>query len=100
MYETACMGRIQGARDLGENACRVPWVQTAPLQTIFQIASLDIAHGDEEKVLGRPSFVDRDDVRMVNRRCQLRLAQEAVAERFVLGEPGSQQLQRDAPLEP
>ena len=37
---------------------------------------------------------------LVDRRGQLRLAQEAVAERFVLGESGSQQLQRDAPLEP
>src|SRR5215216_2947948 len=99
MYETARVGRIQGARDLGENACRVPWVQTAPLQTLFQIASLDIAHGDEEEVLGRPSFVDRDDVRMVDRRGQLRLAQEPVTKRLVLGEARSEQLERNLPLE-
>ena len=37
---------------------------------------------------------------MVDRRGQLRLAQEAVTERFVLGEAGSQQLERNPPLEP
>ena len=37
---------------------------------------------------------------MVDRRGQLRLVQEAVTERFVLGEAGGKQLQRDLPLEP
>ena len=37
---------------------------------------------------------------MVDRRGQLRLAQEAVTERFVLGEAGSEQLERNPPLEP
>ena len=37
---------------------------------------------------------------MVDRRGQLRLTQEAVTERFVLGEAGSEQLQRNVPLEP
>ena len=37
---------------------------------------------------------------MVDRRGQLRLAQEAVAERLVLGEAGGQQLERNPPLEP
>jgi hypothetical protein len=34
----------------------------------------------------RTCLVDRDDVRMVDRRGQLRLPQEAVTERLVLGE--------------
>ena len=37
---------------------------------------------------------------MVDRRRQLRLAQEAVAERLVLGETGGEQLERNPPLEP
>ena len=94
------MGRIQGARHLREDADRVPRVQTAALQALFQVTPLDVAHGDEEEVLGRPSLVDRDDVRMVDRRGQLRLAQEAATERFVLGESGSEQLERNPPLEP
>ena len=100
MHETARVGRIQGARNLCEDADRVRRVQTTALQALFQVASLDVAHGDEEDVLGRPGLVDRHDVRVVDRRGQLRLAQEAVTERLVLGEPGSQQLQRDTPLEP
>ena len=44
-------------------------------------------------------LVDRDDVRMVDRRGQLRLAQEAVTERFVLGEAGSEQLECNSPPE-
>ena len=86
MHEAARVGRIQGARHLREDADRVRRVQTAALQALFQVTPLDVAHGDEEEVLGRPGLVDRDDVRMVDRRGQLRLAQEAVTERFVLGE--------------
>ena len=86
MHETARMGRIQGARDLREDADRVRRVQTAALEALLQVAPLDVAHGDEEEVLGRPGLVDRDDVRMVDRRGELRLAQEAVTERLVLGE--------------
>ena len=37
---------------------------------------------------------------MVDRRGQLRLAQEAVTERLVLGEARGQQLERNLPLEP
>ena len=85
---------------LCEGADRVRWVQTAALEAPFQVTPLDVAHGYEEDFLGRPSLVDRDDVRMVDRRGQLRLTQEAVTERFVLGEGGSQQFERNPPLEP
>ena len=100
MHETARMGGIQGARHLRDDAGRVRRVQTAALQALLQVTPLDVAHGDEEEVLGRPGLVDRDDVRMVDRGGQLRLAQEAVTERLVLGEAGGQQLERNPPLEP
>ena len=100
VHETARMGRIQGACQLCEDADCVRRVQTAALQALVQVTPLDVAHGDEEEIVGRPSLIDRDDVRMVDRRGQLRLVQEAVTERFVHGEAGGQQLQRDAPLEP
>ncbi len=100
MHEAARVGRIEGARHLREDADRVRRVQTAALEALLQVTPLDVAHGDEEDVLGRPGLVDRDDVRMVDRRGQLRLAQEAVTERLVLGEAGSQQLERNPPLEP
>ena len=100
MHEAARVGRIEGARDLREDADRVRRVETAAPEALFQVTPLDVAHGDEEEVLGRPGLVDRDDVRMVDRRGQLRLAQEAVAERLVLGEAGGEQLERDPPLQP
>ena len=100
MYEAAPVGRIQCARHLREDSDRVRRVQTAASEPLFQVTPLDVAHGDEEEVVGRPSLVDRDDVRMVDRSGQLGLAQEAVTERFVLGEAGSQQLERNPPLEP
>ena len=100
MHEAARMGRIQRDRDLREDADRVRRVQAAALQALLQVTPLDVAHGDEEEALGRPGLVDRDDVRMVDRCGQLRLAQEAVAERLVLGEAGSEQLERNPPLEP
>ena len=83
-----------------EHADRVRRVERAALQALAQVSTLDVAHGDEEEVLGRPRLVDRDDVRMVDGRGQLRLAQEAVTERFVPGEAGSKQLQRHPPLQP
>ncbi len=100
MHETARVGGIEGARHLCEEAYRVRRVQTAALEALSQVTPLDVAHGDEEEVLGRAGLVDRDDVGMVDRRGQLRFAQEAVTKRFVLGEAGSQQLERNPPLEP
>ena len=100
MHETARMRRIQGTRHLREDADRVRRVETAALQARFQVTPLDVAHRYEEEVSGRPSLVDRDDVRMVDRRGQLRLAQEAITERRVLDETGSQQLERNSPLQP
>ena len=100
MYEVARMGRVQGARHLRDDADRIRRIQTAALQALLEVTPLDIAHGDEENVLGRPGLVDRDDVRMVDRRGQLRLAQEPVTERLVPGEAHSQQLESDPPLQP
>ena len=100
MHKAARVGSIQGARHLREDPDRVRRVQTAALQTLLEVTPVDVAHGDEENVLGRPGLVDRDDVRMVDRGGQLRLAQEAIAERLVLGEARSEQLEGDLPLEP
>ena len=100
MHEAACVGRIEGARHLGKDPGRIRRVEATVLEAFLQVTPLHVAHGDEEDVLGRPSLIDRDDVRMIDRRGQLRLAQEAVTERLVLGEAGSEQLERNPPLEP
>jgi hypothetical protein len=100
MHQAARMGRIEGARHLGEDPDRLVRIEAAPLQSLLQVATFDVAHGDEQEVLSRPGLVDGDDVGMVDRGGELRLAKEAVTERLVLGEAGSEQLERDPPLEP
>ena len=100
MHEAAGMGGIERARDLREDAYGIARLQATLLQALLQVAVLDVAHRDVEEVLGRPGLVDRDDVRMVDRRGQLRLTKEALAERLVLGEARSEQLERNLPLEP
>ncbi len=99
MHETACVGRIQGARQLREDTDRFGRIQAAMSESLVEVSPLDVAHRDVEDVFGRPSLVDRDDVRVVDGSGQLRLAQEAVTERSILGEPGSQHLERDHTLE-
>jgi hypothetical protein len=85
MHETARMGRVERACDLSDDADRISGVETPVLQALLEVAPLDVAHGDVKEILGRPGLVDRNDVRMVDRRGELRLAQEAFAERLVLG---------------
>ncbi len=81
VHETARVSRIQGARHLRDDPDRVRGVQPAVLEALFQVTPLDEAHRDEQEiVLRRPGLVDRDDVRMVDRRGELRLAQEALTE--------------------
>ena len=100
MHETARMGRIQGARNLCEDADRVRGVKGAALHALLQVAPLHVAHGDIEEILRRPGLVDRNDVRMVDRRGKLRFAQEAVTEGVVLGKARGKKLEGHPPLEP
>ena len=88
MDEAPRVGRIEGARHLGEDSDRVRGVEPSVSETLLEVASLDVAHCDEEEIVGLAGLVDRDDVRMVDRRGELRLAEEAVAERLVLGQAG------------
>ena len=74
MDEAARVGGIQGDRHLGDDPDRVRRIHGATLQPRLQVAPADIAHGDEEDALGSPGLVDGDDVRMIDRRRQLRLA--------------------------
>ena len=86
MHETARMCGIQGTRDLRDDADRVRRIEVGVLQTSLQIAPFHVPHRDEEEVVSRPGLVDGDDVRVVNRGGELRLAQKADSERLVLGE--------------
>jgi hypothetical protein len=100
MDEAARVGGIERARHLREDPDRVPRIEAATLQALFQIRPLDIAHSDEEEVFGRPGLVDRNDVGMVDRRSEFRLTEESITERVVLGKTGGEELERNPPLEP
>ena len=94
------MGGVEGTRHLGQRCRQLRRVQTPAPEPLLQVAPLDVAHGDEQDVARPAGLVDRDDVRVVDRRGQLRLAQEPVAERFIAGEALGEQLESDPPLEP
>ncbi len=97
--EAARVGGVEGTRNLGEDRDRLRRLERAVPQPLLEVASLDVAHRDEEQLAELAGLVDRDDVRVVDRGRELRLAQEAVAERFVLGEVGGEELERDVALQ-
>ena len=100
MHEPARVRRVESARELRDDADRLPGLETAAFEALLEVAPLDVAHRDEEDVLGARGLVDRNDVRVVDRRGELGLAQEPLPEGVVLGEAGVHQLQRHPSLEP
>ena len=64
-----------------------------------QVGSFDVAHRDEQVTVGLARLVDRNDVRMVDRRCQFGLGQESLPKGSAGGEGRGQDLQRDLALE-
>ena len=61
-------------------------------QALLEVAALHVAHRDVEQVVDLAGLVDRDDVRVVDRGGQLRLAQEALAERSSSASSGASSL--------
>jgi hypothetical protein len=61
--------------------------------------TLDVLHGEEEHVALLARRVDRDDVRVLEARGQLRLEQEAPTEAVVVGELVRQHLDRGFALQ-
>ena len=95
------MGSVERARHAIEDRERARWRHgLLALQQPAEVGSLDVAHRDEQHAVGLVGIVDRDHVRMIQRRRQARLAQEPLPELLVLSELGRQQLQRDMPVEP
>src|SRR5438445_7473172 len=68
-------------------------------QKRLQVGAGDIAHSDVEQAFELARFVDGHDIRMIERRCELRLTQEPLAEPFVLRELRRKELQRDVALQ-
>ena len=59
-----------------------------------------MTHREVQAAVDLAGAVDRHDVRMLERRCELGFAQEAVVEALVEREIGRDELQRDGSLQP
>ena len=80
-------------RDQGDGAVR--FQSRLRSKEPLEIGALDVPHRDVQDAVGLAGVVDRDDVRMVEAGGDLGLADEALPERVVIGELGTEDLQRD-----
>ena len=99
MDEPARVGGVQGGCDLRGDRDRLLLGQRPLREQLFELGAVDEAHRDVQLAGDLAGVVDGDDVRVVDRGGQPRLAQEALAEALVLGELGGEDLQRHRPLE-
>jgi hypothetical protein len=65
-----------------------------------EVGALDEPHGDVDLAVGLTGLVHGDDVRVVDRRGEPRLARDAIAKGLVAGESWREDLERDGPVEP
>ncbi len=94
------MRGVERARELLDEEDRVADPEAAALQNLLEVRAADVAHGDVQQTVGLARVVDRDDVRMVDRRRDVRLAHESLAELLVPRQLGREELQRDLAAEP
>ena len=93
MDESAAVRRVERRANLSHDAQRASERQGTLLrQECLEIASFHGRHGDVEKAVYLTRVVDRDDVRVVEGRGELRLPEEALP-KVSLAERRSQQLQ-------
>ena len=101
MDEPARVGRVEGGGQLVEQRRRPRRRQrTLRGQQAAQVGPLHVAHRDEQRPLRLAGLVDGNDVGVLDRRRQPRLAQKAGPEALVPGELGRQQLERHLASEP
>ena len=94
--EAALVRDAQPARDLRDDVGRPSQRQRALLpDQRLQVGAGDVSHRDVEEAVLLARVVDRDDVRVVDRRRETRLAHEPLAKGVVLRELGAQHLERD-----
>ena len=98
--EPAGVGGVERGRDRCEQR-KGPFGREHPLscEELPQVGALDVAHRDVELAVNVVGLEDRDDVRVVEAREQLRLAQEALSEAIVLRQVRSEQLERHPAFE-
>ena len=99
VHEPALVRGVESSADLRGHGDGLFVGERAVAEPRFQIRSLDVAHRDVELAVGLTGLVDRDHVRVVDRRGELRLGQEPLAESCVLRERGHQELEGDVALQ-
>ena len=83
--EPLAVRRLEGGGDLGDERRDLVLLQWPALsEPRLQVGAVDVPHRDVEDAVLLARLVDRDDVRMLERGSDLRLALEALAEVLVL----------------
>ena len=94
------MCRAERAGDRGDDVCGALGVERALLlEQVLRVLTVHVAHRDPEDALLLACLVDRDDVRVVERRGQARLTRKALTERLILAQLRSEKLDRDRTAE-
>ena len=100
VHEAARVRGVERGGHRGDDRRRQLGLEPAlAAQQRAQVLALDVAHDLEQHAVLLARVVDRDDVRMVQRRGDLRLRDEAAAEGRITGERGRDQLDGHVPVE-
>ena len=92
--EPDVMGGVQRLGNLREEAHGPSGIELPGEDQVLERGPADHPHGEEEPVLTFSGLVHGDDVRVVDRRLELALAAEALAERGLVARLGRDDLQR------
>jgi hypothetical protein len=94
--EPECVGRVEGTRDLTDEIDGAVGAQRSlALEDLAQVEPVHEAHDEVEHLVLLAGGERRDDVRLVERGSDPRLAQEPLPEALVLRKRGDQYLERD-----
>ena len=97
VHEPARVRGVQRRRHLGRDVGHARRGQRAHrVEQPADVSAVDEAHGNEQHAFGLARLENGDDIGMINGRGGPRLADEPPAERVVLGQAWSQDLERDA----
>lgn len=101
VHQPALVRGVERARHLADEHQRSPRCEGAfRSEQRLQVGPHHVPHRDVEKPVDLAGLVDGDDVRVIEGRGQLRLAQESDAKPLVLRELGRQELQRHVAFQP
>jgi hypothetical protein len=100
VYQPARVGGVERRAELRDQVRGARGLEPAvPPDQHAQVVAVDVAHRDEQRPVRLARLVDGNDVRVVERRRELRLTLEAAPEVLVLRQLRDDQLQRDHPAQ-